>query len=57
MLVPRKNMIYSFNLDSMKRVDQFEDVPNSIIEKQYERINGPSNDFLSSHRALMNKQE
>lgn len=53
----KKGMIYSFNLESMSRKDCYEDVPNSIIEKERDRIKDHTNDFLSSHRALMDKQE
>ena len=57
MVVPKQEMIYSFNLESMKRKDCYEDVPNSIIEKEYDRIHEPEHDFFTSHRALMEKQE
>ncbi|CAM6005975.1 unnamed protein product [Sphagnum balticum] len=31
-------MIYSFNIDSLRRQSALEDVPNSIIEKEFQRI-------------------
>ena len=41
----------------MARKNPYQDVPNSIIEREYERIKEPDHDFLNSHRALMDKQE
>ena len=41
----------------MKRNSCYSDVPNSIIEREFEKIREPQEDFLTSHRALINNQE
>lgn len=50
-------MIYSFNMESMQRTSCEEDVPNSIIEREYERIRQPQKDFITANRNTMKKQE
>ncbi len=53
----RKSMLYSFNMESMKRANCEEDVPNSIIEREFERIKQPQRDFITANRNTLRKQE
>lgn len=50
-------MLYSFNMESMQRTSCEEDVPNSIIEKEFERIRQPQRDFITANRNTLQKQE
>ena len=50
-------MLYSFNIQSLKRNGCEDNVPNSIIERQYERIKKPQKDFMSAGRNTLKKQE
>jgi hypothetical protein len=53
----RKSMIYSFNMESMQRTSCEADVPNSIIEREFERIKQPQRDFILANRNTLKKQE
>jgi hypothetical protein len=50
-------MIYSFNIDSMRRTGWQDNVPNSIIEREFERIRQPQKDFMVANRNHFKKQE
>jgi hypothetical protein len=50
-------MIYSFNIDSMRRTGCSDNVPNSIIEREFERIRQPQKDFMVANRNHFKKQE
>lgn len=41
----------------MKRANCEEDVPNSIIEREFERIKQPQRDFITANRNTLRKQE
>lgn len=41
----------------MKRKTCEEDVPNSIIEREFERIRHPQKDFITANRNTLRKQE
>lgn len=41
----------------MKRTNCEEDVPNSIIEREFERIRQPQRDFITANRNTLRKQE
>ena len=53
----RKSMLYSFNMESMQRGHSDEDVPNSIIEREFDRIKQPQRDFITANRNALQKQE
>ena len=50
-------MIYSYNIESMRRKSAHENVPNSIIEKEFSRMQEPARDFITAHRTNFKKQE
>lgn len=53
----RRQMIYSFNIESMQRKNGEESVPNSIIEEEFDRIREPQKDFVLAQRTHAFKQE
>ena len=54
---PQKEMLYSFNIDSLRRTSCYDNVPNSIIEREFERIRQPQRDFVTANRKHLKRQE
>ena len=50
-------MIYSYNIESMRRTSTHQNVPNSIIEKEFKRMQEPPKDFITAHRHNFKRQE
>ena len=52
-----KAMLYSYNIESMRRTSASDKVPNSIIEKEFKRMQEPAKDFITAHRTNFKNQE